>query len=326
MAINGALFKTTTALEDFSLKAMNESTDYIADEIFSPIVVGKEAVKVYQYDSSQFRVTDSRKASSAEADSVDFGVFATNRTCLLHKLRGEYDPADVEQFDTVVANLEQDVAATIMDRLMLYKETEAATAVTTTGNYPSALTATLGATETWIVAGGDPFGTSSTARAAVKTSCSKAPNAAAMSWTTFEKLRGSSIFLDVLKYTKASATEGEFETLLKNWLGVQALHIGKALKNTNIESAASQALTDVWGDGVLFYVKNTSVSPRVMRYGANYTFNQLYTYKSEDTKRGSGKGRIQLLEMGMSYVLAAGAVVSSTDTDFSAGYYLANVV
>lgn len=326
MAINPALFKTTTALEDFSIKAMNEATDYIADEVFSPVIVSKEAVKVYQYDTSNFRVSDSRKASSSEADSIDYGVFATNRTCLLHKLRGEYDPADVEQFDTVVSNLEQDVAATIMDRLLLYREIEAATKATTAGNYPSTLTATLAADATWLVAGGDPFGSSSTARAAVKTSCSKAPNAAALSWTTFEKLRGSPLFLDTMKYTKASVSEAEFEALLRNWLGVQSLHICRAQKNTNIESAASQVLTDVWDDSVLFYVKNTSTSARVMRYGANYTFNQLYTFKSEDPKRGSGKGRIQTLEMGMSYVLDAGAVVSSSDTDFSAGYLLKNVV
>ena len=323
--LNPASFKTTTALENFSLRAANEMTDFIADEIFPPVIVSKEDCKVYQYDSSQFAVVDSRKASKAQADSIDYGVFTTNKSCLLHKLQSEYDPADAAQFDSVVANLEQDTALQLMEALMLYKETEAVTLATTSTNYPSTLTATLAADATWIVNGGDPLGTSSTARQAVKTACSKSPNAAAMSWSTFEKLRASPVFLDTMKYTMATATEDQFQGLLKAWMGVQHLHICKAVKSTNIEGAAT-VLADVWDDSVLFYVKNTSVSPKSMRYGANYVFNQLYTHKWQDEARGSGRGRIQKLEMGLSYVLSPGAVVSSSDADFTAGYLLKNVV
>lgn len=324
--LNPASFKTTTALENFSIRAANEMTDYIADEIFSPVIVSKETFKVYSYDSSQFRVVDSRKASKAQADSVDYGVFTNDRTALLHKLQAEYDPADAAQFDAVVANLEQDAALNIMDALMLYKETEAVTLATTSTNYPSSLTATLGASETWIVSGGDPFGNSSTARAAVKTACSKAPNAAAMAWSTFEKLRSSPIFLEQMRYTNGAMSGPDFESALKNWLGVQSLAICKAQKNTNVEGNATQTLSDVWDDSVLFYVKNPSVSPKVLRYGANYVFNQLYTHKWQDDRRGSGRGRIQMMELGWNYLLSPCAVVSSSDTDFTAGYLLKNVV
>ena len=326
MAINPSSFVTRTALENFSIKAMNELTDYIADDIFEPVIVSKEQVKVYQYDTSQFRLSDSRKDSKAAADSIDYGVFATDRTCLLHKLKGEWDPNDSVQFDAVVADQEMDVAANVMQRLMLYKEYEAATAVTTTTNYPASLTATLAADATWIVNGGDPLTNVATARTAVRTYCAKEPNAAALSWTTFEKLRASPYFLDTMKYTKASVTAGEFKALLQTWLGVEQLFIGKALKNTNAEGSATQTLSDVWGDGILFYVKSGTTSPRSMRFGANYIFNQIYTHRWQDEERGAGRGRIQLLEMGLSYVLAPGAVVSSSDTDYAAGYYLSNVV
>lgn len=326
MALNPSSFITRTALENFSLRAANEMTDFIADEIFSPIIVSKEAVKVYQYDSSNFRVVDTRKTSKAEADSVDYGVFTTDRTALLHKAKQEWDPADADQFDPVVANLQQDAALGVMEALMLYKEIEAVTLATTSTNYPSSLTATLAAGSTWLDTGADPEGNAATARAAVKTACSKPPNAAAMAWTTFEKLRAAPYFIDRMKYTNGSANEEAFLGMLKAWLGVQYLHICRAQKNTNIEGNATQTLSDVWDDSLLFYVKNPSVSPKVMRYGANYTYNQLYTHQYQDEKRGSGKGRIQILEMGMSYVLGAGAVVSSSDTDFTAGYLLKNVV
>lgn len=324
--LNPAAFKTTTALENFSLRAANEMSDFIADEVFSPVIVSKEAVKVYQYDTSNFRPINALKSSKSEADKLDYSVFTTNRTAQLHKLAADIDPSDADQFDAVVANLQQDAALSIMEGLMLAKEIEAVTLATTAGNYPASLTATLGANDTWLQTAGDPEGNAATARAAVKTACSKAPNAVALAWSTFEKLRAAPYFVDRMKYTNGSVTLEGFESMLKAWLGVQHLHICKAQKNTNLEGNATQTLTDVWDDSILFYVKNTAVSPKTMRYGANYVYNNLYTHQYDDNTRGSGKGRIQVLEMGWSYVLAAGAVVSSSNTDFTAGYLLKNVV
>lgn len=326
--LNPSSFKTTDPLVDFSIRASNEMTDYIADEIFSPVIVSKEAFKIYQYDTSQFRVRDSRKSSKAQADSVDYGVFPREAAAVLHKLESEWDPNDAAQFDTVVANLEQDCASVITDSLMLFKETEAATLATTTSNYAAANTATLGAGATWIVAGGDPLANIKDARAAVRLSSGgKLPNAAAMSFTTYDALKSSPIFIDLMKYNAPVApTDEQFTSLLKGWLGVQYLHVGKALKNTNVEGNATQTLADVWGDSILFYVKNPSVSPKVMRYGANYIWDQMYTHRREDSARGGPKGRIQVLELGMSYVLASAAVVASGNNDFAAGYLLANAI
>lgn len=324
--LNPSSFITTDPLVDFSIKAANEMSDFIADEIFSPVIVSKESFKIYQYDTSNFRVRSLAASSKAAAPSVDYSVFTRSASAQLHKAQSEWDPNDADQFDAVVANLEQDCALTITEALMLEKEIAAATLATTTTNYPASLTATLGASATWISTGGDPEGTSATARTAVKTACGKVPNAAAMAWTTFEKLKAAPYFIDRMKYTNASVSNDAFAEMLKAWMGVQYLHVGRAQKNTNLEGNATQSLSDVWGDGILFYVKNTSVSPKTMRYGANYVYNQMYTHKREDSNRGGPKGRIQVVEMGLSYVLASAAVVSSSDTDFTAGYYLSNVV
>lgn len=325
MALDPSLFQTTTPLENFSIRASNEMGAYIADEVFSPVIVNKTAIKVYQYDSSQFRARTSLKASGAEADLVDYAVFTRDRTPLLNKFAAEYDPADSQNFDAPVAQLAQDAALIVMDSLMLSKEVQMATKALTTSNYPSDLTATLAADATWISAGGDPEGNAATARQAVFNRCMKAPNAAAMSWTTFEKLRAAPYFIDRMKYTNAAPTEDGFKVMLKAWLGVQFLHICSAKKTTSIEGAAV-TITDVWGDEILFYVKSPGQSLRTMSYGRNYLRNQLYTYQYQVNERGSGDGRIQRLEMGWWYSLEAGAVVSSSDSDFSAGYLLTNVV
>lgn len=324
--LNPSSFITRSPLETFSIRAANEMSDFIADEVFSPVIVSKELVKVYQYDTSNYRAPAVLRSSKAAADKLDYNVFTSDRTAQLHKLAADIDPSDAEQFDAPVANLQQDAALSIMEGLMLAKEIEAVTLATTSGNYPAALTATLASGSTWLDNAGDPEGNASTARAAVKTACGKVPNAAAMAWSTFEKLRGAPYFIDRMKYTNGSVTPDAFEGMLKAWLGVQYLHLCKAQKNTNVEGNATQSLTDVWDDSVLFYVKNPTPSLRSMRYGANYVYNNLYTHQYDDNARGSGKGRIQVLEMGWSYVLAAGAVVSSSDGDFTAGYLLKNAV
>lgn len=326
MALNPTLFQTTTPLENFSIRAANEMSGYIADEVFTPVIVSKTAIKVYQYDISQIRSRDSRKDSKAEADLIDYGVFTTDRTPLLNKFAAEYDPADTANFDAPVAQLQQDAALTIMDSLMLAKEVQMATKALTTTNYPSALTSTLATDATWLVVGGDPEGNAATARNAVFNACLKAPNAAALSYTTFNALRAAPYFIDRMKYTSASVTEDGFMSMLKAWLGVEYLHISKAKKTTAVEGNATQTIADVWGDEILFYVKSPGQQLRTMRYGANYVRNQLYSFNYQVNERGSGDGRIQRLEMGWWYSLEAGAVVSSSDTDFTAGYLLKNVI
>lgn len=326
MALNPSLFQTTTPLQDFSIRAANDMSGYIADEVFTPVIVSKTAIKVYQYDLSQIRQRDSRKASGAEADLVDYAVFTTDRTPVLNKFAAEYDPADTQNFDAPVAQLQQDAALIVMDSLMLSKEVQMATKALTATNYPAALTSTLSAGSTWLDSGGDPEGNSATARSAVFNACLKPVNAAAMSYTTFNAIRAAPYFVDRMKFTQASVTEDGFKAMLKAWLGVEHLHICMAKKTTAVEGNATQTVTDVWDDSILFYVKSPGQSLRSMRYGASYIRNQLYTFQYQVNERGSGDGRIQRLEMGWWYSLEAGAVVSSSDTDFTGGYLLKNVI
>lgn len=323
MALNPSQMITRDALEDFSIRYGNEQSDFIADEVFTPIVVPKEITKVYQYDTSNLRSGGTaKKDSSAEADEVDYGVFTTDRTLALHKLKASWDPNKTEQFDAAVADAEQDCSMVITDRLLIVKEIEMATLALTASNYPAALTTTLATDWTTSTTVETDI---ATARSAVKTACTKLPNAAALSWTSFEKLRASSKIITRTQYTDGIIAVDAFAEVLKKLLGVQFLHICAAQKNANVEGNATQTLTDIWDDSLLLYVKNTSVSKRQVRYGANYVWNQMYTHRWQDDRRGGPKGRVQFVEQGYSYLLAPGAVVSSSDTDFTAGYLMKNI-
>ncbi len=323
MSLDPVNFITRSPLESLSIRYSNELTEFIADKVFPPVIQSKRSFKVWQADTSNMRARVTLKANDAEADTLDYGGFYTNRDAQPHKISAKWDPADEIDADRPVADIENESAMAITEALMLAREVEAATLATTSGNYPSDLTAALtGGTDTWLDAGGDPALNSKTARLAVRARCGKEANAMALSRTGLANLQQNPALKDQLKYTSAGSIPVE---MLKNVLMVQHIFVGGAQNNTNMEGNSTQTLSDVWNDSALFFVYDPTPRLRKVCYGQGYMRNQLYSYRYQLNERGSGDGRIQKLEMGWTYIQAAGAVVSSSDGDFAAGYLLRNI-
>lgn len=323
MALDATQFVTRTALDNLSIRYANDASDYIAEALFPTQVVNKYSFKVYQYDTSNFREETTATASDAEARKIDYGVFSTDRSTTLHKLAADIDPRTAKSADAAVANLKMDATLAIMDKLLISRERLAATKATTSTNYPSDLTSALVDSSTrWTDSGGDPEADSITARNAVRARCRKAPNALALSWLGLERLKTSPAMLDRVKYTDAKSVSVD---LIKNVMQVQYLFVGAAAYNGNLEGNATQTLTDIWSDNAIFFVYEPNPALRSVCYGKTYMHNQLYSHEYLDDRRGSGAGRIEVIERGWEYVQEAGAVVSSSDTDFAAGYLLRNV-
>jgi hypothetical protein len=324
--LNPSSFETRTALEGYSIRQANALDAFIAEEVFPSVIVSKEQVKLYQYGTENLKSYDTRKDDQAEADEGDYTVFATSKTPQPHKASQRWNPADAKDFDGPVSNVEQDAADICVERLLLAREVLMATKALTTSNYPSALTATLGAGSTWLDAAGDPEGNSATARAAVFTACGKEPNAAAMSWTTFNALRAAPYIIDRTKFTSPMMSVDVFKGLLAGWLGVGEINICKARKKTAVEGNSTQTISDVWGDEILFYVKDPGQTLKKMAYGITVMRNRLWTRSAPISHTGGGDGEIMKLTMGWNYVQEPAAVVSSADTDFIAGYLLTNTI
>lgn len=315
-------FITRNPLEDFAIRFANKRTDFICDEVAVPKIVTKSQSKKYQFDLSNLKVVETQKDSKAAADKVDYGGFTSNLTTKLHKLATDVDPRDEKDFDTPVANLKQRGTATVMERLLIKREAMLVEKISTAANYPSGLTSTLAAGSTWADAGGDPVADSTTAKLAVKGLCGVVPDSLAISYTALEKLKNSPALIDRLKYTNGQSIT---EDIIKNLLGVRNLHVCYAQKNTAAEGAAD-AISDIWDDFALFYVKGgTGSDMDSMQFMRNFLRNQLYSFEYENPTMGSGDGRIQTIEMGWEFTLEAAAVVSSSDGDFIAGYLLDNV-
>jgi hypothetical protein len=325
MALDPSQFKTTTPLQNLTLKVMNERKNFVADEVFTPVYTPeKDKFSVYQYDGREMRDIDTASDSKSEAARIDYGVFKKDRATTLHKLKGDVDPRDVKTFDPAVANVKVDTAETIASHLLIRRERAFVSLATTAANYPAALTKTLVDASTRLTdAGGDIEAEAEIALTAVRTSCGREPNAACISWTGLQKLRRSPSVVARTKFAGEGNKRASIE-YIRELLGVQELIIAGGIYNTAAEGA-TRASADIWGDDLLFFVKDASPSPKSMRYGAFYVRNEMLEYMAEDPKRGGPDGRVQELEMGWEWVLAPGAVVSVSDDDFIAGYLLKNI-
>lgn len=322
--LNVSEFKIRTPLDSVSFKVINDKAEFVADQVFTQCTTAeKDIFKVYQYDQRHLRSISSASSSKAEAARVDHGAFAKDRTSTLYKLKGDVDPRDEKTFDPAVADVRTDVADTIWSHLLIEREIAAMTLATTAANYPAALTQSLtDGVSTLTSPGGDIESLRRTAMSAVRTACGKTPNAALISRTGFEALCAAPSVVDRIKYVNGARADIE---QIRNLLGVDELIIGGAIYNSAAEGATATN-ADIWPDDLLFFVKNPSMSKRVMRFGSWYVRNELYSFEAPDNKRGSGDGRVNELEMGWEWLLAPGAVVSSTDDDFIAGYLVKNII
>lgn len=330
-------FKTTDPLENFSLRATNEQDSFIADEVFTPMYVPKAQFKRYQYDMSNYRETITEAASKATAQKVDYTVFTTSSQAVPHKVAIDVDPRDARDADSVVADFEQDGMLTLVEKLLIRRERLMASKVSTSGNYPSGLTSTLGAGLKWSDLGGDPEGDCKTAKIAIKGVCGRMPNALALSWQAWLALTQSAALKDRLKYTSGQSITLE---QVKNLLQLDYLHICKAQYNANLEGNATQTLSDIWGTYGLFYVKDPNQKRRTVCYGRDYfvtgagpTTNGtkppesgFYVYKYQDDSRGSGAGRIQVIEHGWEYLLDFATLDNQSSAKVGAGYLLAGII
>ena len=324
MPIDVSQFQTRTALDDFSLQILNEATDYIAGDVLPWKYVDKAQNKKYQYDASMLRDVETESNSKAAAEMVDYGVFTSSMTTKLHKLAAEIDPRDQAVSDSAVSDMKYDQATNIMTRLMIRMERKMVALVLDSTNYPAALTATLAAGLTWLDAAGDPQSDSTTAINAVKLKCGKKPNAIAMAGTTYRLLQNSPAFKERIKFTNAGLVTDD---AMKAYFGVKTLHICDAVYNsTAVGATVNNTLADIWDDSVLYFVREPNPALRSMSFGHTWVRKNFYSYEYIDNTRGSGDGRIQIIEQGLEYEQTAGFVVSSADGDFAAGYLLKNVV
>lgn len=318
--LNPSSFKTTSPLEDFSIKYANDLDSFAALKIFAPQIVSKSTGKFYSYSKDNLKVRDLTAPSGTEAKSGVYSVSTRTFTCLEKAYKHLVLERDARDFDRPVADLDQEAAAQNMEALMLELESAMWTKISTTTNYPSALVNSLtDGTNDWDSAAGDPMNDIRVLKQEVYEYCLKFPNALALSKQGLEILKLNASIVDRVKYTGMSITED----ILKTLFDLQEIIVSSAGKNTANDGAAD-ALSMIWEDDALLFYKKPNPGLKDMCYGKAFIVNQLYTKTIDKPELGRGMGAHEV-ETGWEYSLDFVATVSSSDGDAVAGGLIANI-
>ena len=323
MPIDRTTFITRDPIEAASLKFVNGQDQYLAQYLFPFKTVKKSRTKLYQYDTGlDKQIVETRAPTDALAPQVDWAVFGTDITLEEHKARAKINPRDARDADAAVSDFELDGAQAVMQTILIKQEELAITLATTVGNYPSDLTSAIATGVRWNEAGGDPEGDKVTVDNAMILRCGMTANAVAMSGQTWRKLKVSPDFRNRIKYTTAGPVTLD---AAKAYFQVEHFFVGDAVRNTALEGSAA-VLANGWGSNVIFFYYNPGFGLRDMSFGATYVLNQFWNATYDDPQRRGSAGMVRWVEMGMEYRMAAGFVVSASDTDFAAGYLVRTAV
>ncbi len=323
MPYDRTAFITRTPVEGIAFDFMNDETSFLADKIFTPKPVTKAETKVYSFDTSKLRRVNTRKGTNSEADKIDEQLFSQNVTLQEYKLKKEINPRDEGDADMPVLLGDARAAKIVTQGLLIDREKLAYTMVTTTANYPAALTSAIASGSRWNEAGGSPEADMITANTALKNKCGKQANALAIGDVTLWKIRLSPEFRTRTQYTGAGPVP---DALIKQYFGVDYLHVGGARFDSAVEGATSN-IDGFWADYALAYVYNPSSSLEDVSFGHMYLRKAPFWSKSYvSEKRNGPMGSMRSVEIGTEYVLASGYIASAADTDFNAGYLFRTVV
>jgi hypothetical protein len=321
MPLNPSSFITALPIDDFSVKVVNDiEKDYAALKLFPPLMVGKKTGLWYQYDNSHLIMDSVDAPAGTEAPSGSYGAFTSTYTCKDKAFKGLVLEKNARDFDRPVADLDRDMAAMNMTKLMNALEDAVHTKATTTSNYTSTQVLSLSAGDTWADASSDPIDDVRNMCQAVADACGKYPNTMTLSKKGLNYLRIHPAIRELTKYTMAGSVPVE---LIANLLDLDFIWASKAVKNTAPEGA-TEVLSSIWEDDAVLAYVDPNPGLTSMCYGRTVMVNQLYTKTLDAPERGRGLGA-HWIESGWELTPEFMAQVSTSNADALAGAVIANI-
>lgn len=319
-----SLIRTRDPVANAAFDFMVDQNGFLHDKLFDPkqFVADNaqdgDTMKVPQFDTSKLRVPNTLSKTDAEAPLIDEQVFYRNIDLEEHKLGKKINPYELANSDNPRLIDETRATKIITLGLMMRREQDAADLATTVANYPSDLTSALAAGSRWTDPDGDPEADSITAHNALVLRCGRKANAVAMSGSNWRLLKKNPNFRDRVKFTQSGPVTID---AAKAFFDVDYFFITDNVKETANEGATS-SISGFWGTNVFFFVYEPSLSMEMVGYGALWVQQSgFWTKTYELPTRNGPKGSMRRIEIGTVHQFNRGFVVSSTDSDFAAGYF-----
>lgn len=213
--------------------------EYIASQLLPDVTVDKQSGKHFIYDRGRFRNTVAKRGTGAPSNEVTLNVttglpyFAED-----HALK-EFVPD--EDVDNAVAPADpyQDATENVTDRLLIGREIEAASLLTSTAVLTQ--NTTLSGTAQWSdYSNSDPIATLRTGMQAVHSAIFHNPNTLILGKQVYDKIIDHPAFTERVKYSQLGVMTPD---LLSRILGVDRVIVGAAGKNSSAEGQTDSMAT-----------------------------------------------------------------------------------
>jgi hypothetical protein len=261
-----------TALTQIAIAFQQNEADFLFPKVFPILSVDHQTNKYWVWPKNEwFRDEAKKRADASESAGGGFTVSQDSYYCdvwAFHKDLGSQVRANADGG----LNLEAAATRYVAGRLLLRQEIQWATDFFTTGIWGTDLTgvaAAPGANQflQFNDAASDPFDVFEDARERVVSVTGKEPNTMVLGRQVWRRMKNHPDYIDRIK-----STTSERFSLAKfaDYVEIPNVYVGKAIKATNVEGAAS-AYSFVHGKSIwLGYV---APNPGPMEPSAGYTFS-----------------------------------------------------
>jgi len=244
-----------------------EPTNFIVEDIFPTITVGKQSDKYYKWAKGDFfRIPDTRRSRKTKGHSVEFSVSSDSYFCDNFALVHEFPFEDQINADTILAGREKRARA-IKNLLTLDWENRVASMITSGTNLGS-YTALSGTSQWSDYTNSDPVNDIEVGKAAIRSTTGLDANTLILGYDVMRKLKHHPDIIDRIKYVQKGVVTAD---VLASVFEVEKLLVGKAIKNTGSEGLAD-SFSDVWGKNAILLHTTTGADAAGVNPSVGYTF------------------------------------------------------
>lgn len=255
------------ALSNVSVKYTNDN--YIADQIFPVVKVGKMSGLYYVYDKSHLRPDKTDRALGSPSNESGSGMAPKGSyICTDHALH-TWVPFQIQDQADAAINPLIDETEALTEKLMIQKELNLATLLTATATYPAGQYQALATTSQWSdYVNSDPIGDIRNARMAIHASVFMRPNTLILGKQVFDTLCDHPKITDRIKYSQLGVVT---EELMARVFNVQKILIGDAGYNTANEGQ-TDSLSYIWGKNAIVCYVAPEVRLKMVTFGLTLTY------------------------------------------------------
>lgn len=229
------------------------NADHIHHILFPPVPTNARGGERIEFDRTDFRLVDTRRAPGADMPEVQLGHVGKEFAVQTHGLAGKL-PTEIEEEAATVPRIDMGMRTVdgVQDIVGLRREYLAAQTALKVANYDAAHVLTLAGSQQWSHADSDPTKNVRAAINKIRGTIGRRPKTLVMGATVFEALQAHS---DILTAVFGDRPQGQISPshLARLW-NMDTVAVGDAVYLND-----AGATVDVWGDAVV--VAYTAVGP-----------------------------------------------------------------